>query len=120
MNSSEQKKSISQDTGLVNKLRKQIEELQLANLELEGRFQELKKVDILKEEFVAMVSHELKTPLTPIKFQCEMLTEGIFFGELTPKQLGSINEIDRNATRLERLISDILNAQKLDMKKNGI
>ena len=77
----------------------------------------LQTIDKQKEEFAAMISHELKTPLVPIKFLCEMLTEGSVFGKLTTKQLGSIDEIDRNATRLERLISDILDAQKLDMKK---
>lgn len=78
---------------------------------------ELKKSDVLKEEFTTMVSHELKTPLTPIKGHCEMLLESGLIGELTAEQQNSVKEIERNTARLEILISDILVAQKLDMKK---
>lgn len=77
----------------------------------------IKKADILKEEFSAMISHELKTPLTPIKGYCEMLLEQNVMGGLTLEQKEAIHEIDRNANRLEVLISDILDAQKLDMGK---
>lgn len=78
---------------------------------------ELKKSDKLKEEFSTMISHELKTPLTPIKGHCEMLSESGLIGELNPEQQNSVKEIDRNTVRLEILISDILDAQKLDMQK---
>lgn len=78
---------------------------------------ELKEADRLKEEFSTMVSHELKTPLTPIKGYCEMLMDPQVFGELNQDQKEAVKEIERNAMRLERLIGDILDVQKLDMGK---
>ena len=78
---------------------------------------DLRESDKLKEEFATMVSHELKTPLTPIKFNTEMLSESGVLGTLNQDQLDSIKEIEINATRLENLISDILYAQKLNMNR---
>lgn len=82
--------------------------------ELEKKLSELKKTDVLKDEFASMVTHELKTPLTPIRGYCEMLKENSL-GTLTPEQLDCIEIIDSNAFHLEKLIGDILDAQKLDM-----
>jgi PAS domain S-box-containing protein len=79
--------------------------------------EDLRDADKQKEEFSTMVSHELKTPLTPIKFNTEMLLESGVLGTLNPDQLNSVQEIEINATRLESLISDLLYAQKLDMNK---
>ena len=64
-----------------------------------------------------MISHELRTPLTPIIGWCQALKNPKIMGELTPKQLQSIDTIHTNAKRLQVLISDMLDAQKLDMKK---
>ena len=79
--------------------------------------EDLRESDKRKEEFSTMVSHELKTPLTPIKFNTEMLLESGVLGTLNEDQLNSVQEIEINATRLESLISDLLYAQKLDMNK---
>ncbi|QLH04926.1 hypothetical protein C5F49_06050 [Nitrosopumilus oxyclinae] len=82
--------------------------------ELELKLNELKKTDVLKDEFASMITHELKTPLTPIRGYCEMLKDNDL-GKLTPEQLDCIETIDSNAFHLENLIGDILDAQKLDM-----
>ena len=79
--------------------------------------EDLREADKQREEFSTMVSHELKTPLTPIRFNTEMLAESGVLGTLNPDQLDSVNEIEINASRLEDLISDMLYAQKLDMNK---
>ncbi len=70
-----------------------------------------------KEEFSSMITHELKTPLTPIIGWSQALKNKKIMGELTSKQLRAINAIQKNAERLRRLIGDILDAQKLDLKK---
>lgn len=85
--------------------------------DLQKALDELKKMNVLKEEFSSMISHELKTPLIPIKGHCEILSEAGVIGELNSKQLHSVKEIERNANRLQRLISDILDVQKLDIGK---
>lgn len=84
---------------------------------IEQQLEELKEADVKKDEFASMVTHELKTPLTPIKGRCEMLLEPGVLGSLTPAQEQSVRIIYNSATRLERLVSDVLDAQKIDMKR---
>jgi len=77
----------------------------------------VKESELQKEEFSSMMTHELNTPLVPIKGYCEMIKDTDTFGPLNKDQLDFIDKIDSNATLLERLISDLLDVQKLDMKK---
>src|SRR5574337_833639 len=65
-----------------------------------------------------MISHELTTPLFPIKFHAEMLKDPSIFGKLNNEQLNSVNEIYENSIKLDKLISDILDVQKLE--QNGL
>jgi PAS domain S-box-containing protein len=64
----------------------------------------LRELDRLKDGFVALVSHEVRTPLTSILGYLELLSEQ----ELTEEQRLYTNIIDRNSTRLLRLINDLL------------
>jgi len=75
----------------------------------------LKKAKKDKDEFVAMISHELKTPLTPIKIYASALKRPKVFGELNQKQAEAVDGINFNALRLERLIEDLLDAQRLEI-----
>ncbi len=77
----------------------------------------VKESELRKEEFSSMMTHELNTPLVPIKGYCEMLKDIDTFGSLNEDQIDFITKIESNATLLERLISDLLDVQKLDMKK---
>lgn len=77
----------------------------------------VRESELKKEEFSSMMTHELNTPLVPIKGYCEMLKDIDTFGPLNDDQLDFISKIESNATLLERLISDLLDVQKLDMKK---
>ncbi|NNL58224.1 MAG: PAS domain S-box protein, partial [Nitrosopumilus sp.] len=60
--------------------------------------------ELQKEEFSSMMTHELNTPLVPIKGYCEMLKDRETFGSLNDDQVDFINKIESNATLLERLI----------------
>jgi len=73
--------------------------------------------ELEKNEFSSMMTHELNTPLVPIRGYCEMLKDTGTFGTLNPDQLDFIDKIESNAKLLERLISDLLDVQKLDMNK---
>jgi len=84
---------------------------------IKEQYVELKKLDIAKEEFTSMISHELKTPLTPIMGWCQALKNPKIMGELAPVQLEAIAAIMSNAVKLKDLVGDMLDAQKLDMKK---
>jgi signal transduction histidine kinase len=76
---------------------------------------ELEKIDTQKGEFAAMASHELKTPLVPMKGYLEMLMEHGLVGELNPKQESLLEKIYENTELLEKLILKILTAQRLGL-----
>jgi signal transduction histidine kinase len=86
-------------------------------IELEEANIELRSIDKKKEEFASMITHELKTPLTPIIGWCQTLKKPKIMGELTDKQIKAINNIQENAKRLQGLIGDVLDVQKLDLNR---
>ncbi len=75
---------------------------------------EAKKIDIAKDEFLAMITHELKTPLVPIQGYADMLMSG-HLGDLTDKQRERISIIKSSSETLLQLISDLLDVQKLEL-----
>ena len=72
------------------------------------------KLDDMRKEFVANVSHELKTPLTSIKTYTETLLDQEL--ELEDKAR-FLNVILTEANRMTRLVSDLLQLTKFDYKK---
>lgn len=76
----------------------------------------LQEAEKMKDEFSAMITHELKTPLVPIVGYCKMLKNRMI-GELNQEQQEAIVVIDRNVKQIERLIGDIMDARKLDLGK---
>ncbi|MGA9841602.1 MAG: sensor histidine kinase [Nitrososphaeraceae archaeon] len=74
-------------------------------------------VEKQKDEFASMVTHELKSPLTPIIGWCQTLKNPKLIGQLNSKQLNAVDVIQRNAKRLLQLVGDILDVQKLDLNK---
>ncbi len=76
----------------------------------------LQEADIAKEEFAAMVTHELKTPLVPILGYCKMLKTSML-GKLTEEETNAIEVIEKNTKALEQLITDIMDIRKLDIGK---
>lgn len=77
----------------------------------------LEEVDNSKNEFMAMIAHELRSPLTPIIGWCDALKNPTILGKLDEKQSKAVNTILNNALKLQSLISDLLDAQKLEMGK---
>ena len=102
---------IIKDISEIYEARKKIERQAVMELQLA----ELKKLEKAKDEFVSMMTHELKTPLTPIFGYCDMLKEPGLLGNLNPVQLNSVNRISQSSRRLGRLIEEILEAQRLGM-----
>lgn len=92
-------------------------ELEKASLSLTQKAEQLRQVDIAKEEFSAMVTHELKTPLVPIIGYCKMLKKSSMLGNLNSEQQEAVEAIERNTKQLEKLIADILDTRKLDLDK---
>jgi len=76
--------------------------------------EEAKKMDIAKDEFLAMITHELKTPLVPIQGYSDILL-GEHLGKLNDKQKERIQIIKSSSESLLSIISDLLDAQKLEL-----
>ncbi len=82
--------------------------------ELQLETERLRQIDKDKEEFAAMVSHELKTPLIPISGYAELFLDGSL-GNMTEVQREKMHVIYDNAIRLTGLIQDILDARKIEL-----
>lgn len=67
-----------------------------------------------REEFVAMMTHDLKSPLTVIMGYVQAVREGLF-GELTDSIGSTMAEIERSGQKLFGMIEDILDAYRLEM-----
>ena len=75
------------------------------------------KLDNMQKEFVADVSHELKTPITSIMGYADTLLEGEYDKETQDKFL---NVIASEARRMARLVTDLLTLSRYDNNKNKV
>jgi signal transduction histidine kinase len=102
------------------------EVLKTKELQLEKANTNLIAADKAKEEFMAMISHELKSPLAPMKLYTEMLLKSnsaslplespaSAFVSILEKQKKGLKIIHKNILRLETLVGDILDVYKLDI-----
>jgi signal transduction histidine kinase len=86
-------------------------EAQSAQRKLLAQNQQLLEADRLKDEFVALISHDLRTPLTSIIGYLELTLDD---DNLTEEQRGFLSIADRNADRLLRLVNDLLFVARLE------
>jgi two-component system phosphate regulon sensor histidine kinase PhoR len=74
----------------------------------------LKELERVRQDFVANVSHQLRTPLTTIKGYAETLLEGALKEEVA---YSFVHIIQRNADRLTKIVEDLLMLSKIDSKE---
>jgi len=72
-----------------------------------------KELDAMKNDFVHMVSHELRSPLTAIKLQHEVILEGLA-GEVTHKQRELLSRAQARIQGLLELINESLDIAKIE------
>jgi PAS domain S-box-containing protein len=72
-----------------------------------------KRIERMKDEFIATVSHELRTPVTTIAGPLGLLMNGAA-GELTDKVKRLITMAHNNSTRLSLLVNDILDIERIE------
>jgi signal transduction histidine kinase len=72
----------------------------------------LREADERERNFLMTISHELRTPLTAIRGHVEALREGVAHDPAARAE--SLDVISAEATRLERLVGDVLDLAKLD------
>ena len=74
---------------------------------------ERRRIEQIKNEFICMISHEVRTPLTSIHGALNLLTTGLG-GELNEQGRQLLDVAYRNSRRLVRLVTDILDLQKIE------
>ena len=92
--------------------------------ELRQAYEELKKLDKAKSEFISIASHQLRTPLTAIKGYISMILEGDY-GKLPGKAVQSMENVYQSNERLIKLVNGLLSisrieAGRIEIKKEQI
>ncbi len=83
-------------------------------VEVKDKNAALERVNHLKSQFLATVTHELRTPLHSIISYGSLILEGYLDGELTEEQQEHISFIVRRAEDLSRLVDDMLDLSKIE------
>jgi signal transduction histidine kinase len=96
---------------LEKEVEKKTYELQNSNESLMAANLKLKELDRLKNEFVSMVSHELKTPLTAMKTSSEFLREDTCDSVVRAQML---DIIIRSVDRQTRMVDDLLDISRIE------
>jgi len=86
-------------------------ESESARRQLATQNEQLLEAGRVKDEFVALISHDLRTPLTSIVGYLELTLED---GNLTEQQRRYLDVVDRNADRLLHLVNDLLFVARLE------
>ena len=76
-------------------------------------FERLAEVSRTKSEFISVVSHQLRAPLSNLKWAIELLMSGRL-GKIEEKQTGYFKILKENAERMEKLVSDLLIVSRLE------
>lgn len=85
-----------------------------AQKELKKSFRELKKLDLEKDRFISIASHELKTPMTAILGFSQLLSIDKI-AEDTETRHKYLNIIQSEIKRLNKLITNILDLSRIDL-----
>jgi signal transduction histidine kinase len=73
----------------------------------------LQEVDQMKDDFISIASHELKTPIAAIRGYLSNIIDGVG-GSIDAKAKGNIEVVDKQALRLNDLVNDLLNVSRLE------
>jgi len=76
-------------------------------------YEEMKRLNDVKSDFVSIVSHELRTPLATVKEGLSLLLDGAI-GKISKKQEEVLAISKQNIDRLSRLITDMLDLSKME------
>jgi len=98
---------------LLQDVEKSREDAQQKAVEIAKLYDDLKAVDRMKTEFLSMISHELRTPMTPIKGYAELLLSGQV-GEMPEPQKRAVSVIKKEGEHLLGLIDSILDVSRLE------
>jgi len=72
------------------------------------------EIDKMKSEFVSIASHQLRTPLTGIKWLVELLLMGHIPGKLNQEQKKTLNHVYESNERMIKLVNDLLDVSHIE------
>jgi signal transduction histidine kinase len=75
-------------------------------------YSEVQDANLAKSDFIAFVSHELKTPMTSIKGYADLLSAGAV-GAVNDAQAGFLTTIRTNVDRMATLVSDLADISRI-------
>jgi two-component system phosphate regulon sensor histidine kinase PhoR len=78
----------------------------------------LQQLELMRQDFVANASHELKTPLTVLKGHLENILA--FNDDLAPPVEKALNSMNNQTTRMTNLVNDLLMLTRLDSAPNSV
>jgi signal transduction histidine kinase len=90
--------------------REQLEALRQAQEALRAREHQLNIADRRKDEFLAMLAHELRNPLAPIRNASELLARIL---PAEPHMQSTVGIVKRQITHLARLVDDLLDVSRI-------
>lgn len=96
-------------------LEKKSKELELTTEELKTANERLKELDLLKDDFITTVTHELRTPITSIKALAKILYDNPTLENTKKEEF--LNIIVGESERITRLINQVLDLEKIETKK---
>ena len=79
-------------------------------------FERLAEANRMKSEFISVVSHQLRSPLSNLRWAIELLTSGRVNG-VSEKQLEYFKILKENSARMRELISDLLTVSRIETEK---
>ena len=91
-------------------------EIREKNVQLERANRELKKLDQLKSDFIASVSHDIRTPLNSVRESIALILDGVV-NPIEEKGKKVLEIAKRSIDRLGGMINDLLDFSKLEAGK---
>lgn len=109
-------KKFSENAGIGVENSKLFSNLKMAKDDLHKAYENLKVLNKLKDEFLSVASHELRTPMTIVKSYLWML-EKQKAGKMNPKQMEYLQKALEGTQRMIALINDMLDISRFEQKK---
>jgi len=75
--------------------------------------QEMATVNRMRAEFISIASHQLKAPLSGLRWSFDVL-KSPKTGDLNPKQQEFMDDVEENITRMIKLVNDLLDVSRID------
>lgn len=88
----------------------------IISFNLTRSFERLAEANRMKSEFISVVSHQLRSPLSNLQWAIELLTSGRL-GRIERKQVDYFRILKENSNRMQELVGDLLTVSRIEQQK---